>query len=107
MGETITIGGLKLEVLHSKDDTDGSLDVSRMTVQSNARVPVPHYPETWDETVYGLSGTLSFRGGHREIELSPGDSIFIRRGVVHGFGNTSPEPATCLSVLMPDVLGTA
>jgi hypothetical protein len=41
MAETIRMGGLELEFLHSKDDTDQSLDMFRMTVQPNARVPVP------------------------------------------------------------------
>lgn len=107
MIEAIRIGGLQLEFLHSKDDTAGSVDVFRMTVQPNARVPVPHYHETWDETVYGLSGTLTFRVDGREIALSHGDSVFIKRGVVHGFSNPLQEPATCLSILTPGVLGTA
>jgi quercetin dioxygenase-like cupin family protein len=106
MTETIHIGGLELEFLHSKDDTDASLDVFRMTVQPNARVPVPHYHETWDETVYGLSGRLAFTVDGKEITLSPGDSVFIKRGVVHGFSNPFAEPGICLSVLTPGVLGT-
>jgi hypothetical protein len=28
--------------------------VFEMTVQPNARVPVPHHHENWDETIYGL-----------------------------------------------------
>src|SRR5689334_6459146 len=61
--EKIKIGGLELEFLHSKEDTEGSLDLFRMTVQANAKVPAPHYHESWDEAVYGLSGTLTFRIG--------------------------------------------
>lgn len=105
MTETITIGGLTLEFLHSKDDTGGSLDAFRMTVQPNARVPVPHYHETWDETVYGLDGTLTFTVDGQETALPPGASLFIRRGTVHGFSNPSGAPATCLSILTPGVLG--
>ncbi len=53
MPETITISGLELRFLQSKDDTDGSLDMFEMKVLPNARMPVPHYHESWDETVYG------------------------------------------------------
>jgi quercetin dioxygenase-like cupin family protein len=101
MPEKITIGGLELEFLHSKADTEGSLDLFRMTVQANAKVPLPHYHESWDEAVYGLSGTLTFRIDGRDVAIGAGQSAFIKRGVVHGFRNDGHEPATCLSVLTP------
>src|SRR3954447_1363781 len=107
MVETIRIGGMVLEFLHSKDDTENSLDMFRMTVQPNARMPVPHYHESWDETVYGLNGTLTFRVDGQDIAVGPGQSLFIKRGIVHGFTNETREPATCLSVLTPGVLGAA
>lgn len=51
MVETIRIGGVTLRFLQSKEDTGGSVDVFEMTVQPNGRVPLPHYHESWDETV--------------------------------------------------------
>jgi quercetin dioxygenase-like cupin family protein len=105
MTETIAIGGLTLEFLHDKEQTEGGLDMFRMTVQPKARVPVPHYHESWDEAVYGLSGTLAFRVGGEDVFLSPGESVFIRRGVVHSFRNDSEAPAVVLCVLTPGVLG--
>jgi hypothetical protein len=35
----------------------------------------------------------------------PVKRFFIKRGVVHGFRNDTQEPATCLCVLSPGVLG--
>jgi quercetin dioxygenase-like cupin family protein len=99
--EKIAIGGLELEFLHSKADTAGSLDLFKMTVQSNAKVPLPHYHESWDEAVYGLSGTLTFRIDGQDVAIGPGQSAFIKRGVVHGFRNDTLAPAICLSVLTP------
>jgi quercetin dioxygenase-like cupin family protein len=99
--EKIIIGGLELEFLHSKADTAGSLDLFRMTVQPNAKVPAPHYHESWDEAVYGLSGTLTFCIDGQDVAIGPGQSAFIKRGVVHGFRNDTQQPATCLSVLTP------
>jgi quercetin dioxygenase-like cupin family protein len=107
MTETISMGGLQLEFLHSKDDTDNSLDIFRMTVQPKARVPAPHYHESWDETVYGLDGTVTFTVDGETIALEPGQSVFIRRGVVHHFRNDSETAATCLCILTPGVLGPA
>ena len=71
MPEVIRIGGLELRFLQSKDDTGGSLDMFEMTVQPNARMPVPHYHETWDETVYGLAGTTTWRIDGRDIGIGP------------------------------------
>jgi quercetin dioxygenase-like cupin family protein len=104
--EIIRIGGLELEFLHTKDNTEASLDMFRMTVQPNARMPVPHYHESWDEVVYGLSGVVTFRIDGEDVAIGPGQSAFIKRGVVHGFNNKSQEPATCLCVLTPGALGT-
>ena len=101
----IRVGGLELQFLQSKEGTGGSLDVFEMTLQPGGRMPVPHYHETWDETVYGLSGTTSFTVDGAKVDLRPGDSLFIKRGVVHGFDNGSGAPAKCLCILTPGVLG--
>ncbi|MDB5416347.1 MAG: cupin [Rubritepida sp.] len=103
--ETIRLGGLELRFLHTKESTGGGLDAFEMIVQPNARMPVPHYHESWDELVYGLSGVTEFRVDGRDIELAAGQSVFIKRGIVHGFRNATQEPASCLCVLTPGVLG--
>ena len=105
MLEIIHIGALELRFLQSRELTGGSLDMFEMTLQPNARMPVPHHHESWDETVYGLAGTSSWRIDGADVELPPGAVVFIRRGVVHGFDNRSGAPAKCLCVLTPGVLG--
>ncbi len=107
MPEIITMGGLSLKFLRSKDDTGGSLDMFEMTTQPSARMPVPHYHESWDETIYGLSGITTWRVDGKDIDIGPGDSVFIKRGIVHGFSNNSGAPAACLCTLTPGVLGPA
>jgi quercetin dioxygenase-like cupin family protein len=107
MPETIRFDGLELRFLRSKDDTQGSLDLFEMTVQPNARMPVPHYHESWDETIYGLVGVTTWRIDGRDVLVGSGQTVFIRRGVVHGFRNDTQEPATCLCILSPGVLGPA
>jgi quercetin dioxygenase-like cupin family protein len=107
MPETIRIGAVELRFLQSKEETGGSLDIFEMTLQPNARMPVPHYHESWDETVYGLAGTSTWQVDGQDIEVVPGRTVFIKRGIVHGFINRSGEPATCLCVLTPGMLGPA
>ena len=105
MPETINLGPLQLRFLYNKDETAGSLDMFEMTVQPNARMPIPHYHESWDETVYGLSGTTTWRVDGKDVDIGPGETVFIKRGIVHGFTNRTEEPASCLCVLSPGVLG--
>ena len=107
MPETIRIGAVELRFLQSREETGGSLDIFEMTLQPNARMPVPHYHESWDETVYGLAGTSTWQVDGRDIEVVPGRTVFIKRGIVHGFINRSGEPATCLCILTPGMLGPA
>ena len=61
MPEIIDLGSLKLRFLQSKDDTAGSIDMFEMTLQPNARMPIPHYHDRWDETIYGLTGVSTWR----------------------------------------------
>src|SRR3954466_7139379 len=105
MSDTIEFGSLQLRFLHSKDDTAGSLDLFEMTLQPNARMPIPHYHDRWDETIYGLSGISTWRIDTKDIAGGAGESLFIKRGGVHGFINRSPRPAPCLCILSPGVLG--
>jgi quercetin dioxygenase-like cupin family protein len=105
MTETIDLGSLTLKFLQSKDTTDGSVDVFEMTLQANARMPVPHYHDRWDETIYGLVGMTTFRLDGKDIDIGPGETVFIKRGVVHGFTNRTAELARCLCLLSPGVLG--
>ena len=105
MPETINLGSLQLRFLQSKEDTGGSLDVFEMTLQPNARMPIPHYHDRWDETILGQTGTSTWRIDGKDIDLAPGETVFIKRGIVHGFTNRSSAPATCLCILSPGVLG--
>ena len=107
MVEIIRMGGVELRFLQDKEGTQGSLDMFELTLQPDAEMPVPHYHENWDETVYGLVGTTTFHVAGDPVRIGPGQSAFIRRGVVHGFTNDTRDVATCLSVLTPGVLGPA
>ncbi len=106
MTETIVAGGLQLRFLQTKEETGGSLDAFEMIVQPNARMPVPHYHESWDETIIGQMGVTTWRVDGKDIELMPDQSLFIKRGMVHSFRNDSPEAASCLCILTPGALGT-
>jgi quercetin dioxygenase-like cupin family protein len=107
MTETIEIGGLRLRFLQTKEETGGSLDAFEMIVQPKAGVPVPHSHQGWDETIIGQMGVTTWRVDGKDIELLPGHSVFIKRGVVHSFRNDdAAEAGGCLCILTPGALGT-
>ena len=105
MTETVAMGGLQLRFLQTREETSGSLDAFEMVVQPDGQMPVPHYHESWDETVIGQMGVTNWRVDGQEIALLPGHSIFIKRGIVHSFRNDSGEAGSCLCILTPGALG--
>jgi quercetin dioxygenase-like cupin family protein len=107
MPETIRIGGLELQFLQSEESGDGSLTLFEMTVQPNARMPIAHHHESWDETIYGLVGVSTWRVDGEDILLRAGETVSIPRGVVHAFRNDTEAPASCLCILTPGILGPA
>jgi hypothetical protein len=66
MPEIIDLGSIELKFLQSKDDTAGNIDMFEMTLQPNARMPIAHYHDRWDETIYGLAGTTTWRVAGKE-----------------------------------------
>jgi len=101
----IQVGPLRIEFLHSKHDTGGGLGMFRFFVPSAGRMPVPHYHQDWDETVYGVEGEVAFTVTSVTQAIGPGKTLYIPRGTVHGFDNRSGKDAVCLAVLTPGVLG--
>jgi quercetin dioxygenase-like cupin family protein len=103
--ETIKAGQITIDFLLDAADTNGSAAMFEFTIPSGAKVPLPHYHEHFDETIYGLSGILTFTVDGKSMDLSPGETCFIPRGAVHGFDNLKQVDAKALSVITPALLG--
>jgi quercetin dioxygenase-like cupin family protein len=103
--ETIKAGAITIDFLMEAADTNGSAAMFEFTVPAGAKVPVPHYHENFDETIYGLAGVMTFTVDGEAIEIAPGETCFIPRGVVHGFNNLKQEDAKALAVITPALLG--
>jgi quercetin dioxygenase-like cupin family protein len=101
----IRFAGLELSFLQDRHGTNGGVDLFTTIAHPQAGMPIPHYHESWDETVYGLSGTTTWTIAGRGVPIGPGESAFIPRGVVHGFANRSDGMASFLSILTPGILG--
>ena len=103
--ETIKIGRVIIDFLLEAADTNGSAAMFEFTVPVGAKVPIPHYHESYDETIYGLDGVITFTVEGKPIDIAPGETCFIPRGAVHGFDNLKQEDAKALAVITPALLG--
>lgn len=104
--ETIKVGQIIIDFLLEAADTNGSAAMFEFTVPVGAKVPIPHYHESYDETIYGLSGVITFTVEGRPIDIGPGETCFIPRGAVHGFDNLTQKDAKALTVITPALLGS-
>ena len=103
--ETIKAGQVTIDFLLEAADTNGSAAMFEFLVPAGAKVPIPHYHENFDETIYGLAGVMTFTVEGKAIDIAPGETCFIPRGAAHGFNNLKQEDAKALAVITPALLG--
>lgn len=99
--EEIHIGGMLLRFLIDGPTSGAGLTVFEMTVAPGAGMPVPHHHVGFDETAYGVSGTLRFTRDGETLDVGPGESVYIGRGRVHAFTNPFNEPAKVVCMITP------
>jgi len=102
----IQVGQVTINFLLETADTKGSVAMFEFSVPSGAKVPLPHYHEHYDETIYGLDGVITFTVEGKPVDIAQGESYFIPRGVVHGFNNFTNENSKALAVITPALLGS-
>lgn len=103
--EVIRAGPIEIRFLTYAEQTAGSLTAFEFLVPGQARVPVPHSHEAFDELAYGLEGALTWTLDGKQVRVGPGEVLFIPRGHVHGFTNLEAQTARTLSVITPGLLG--
>ena len=103
--EEIGIGAIAVRFLLEGKDSGGAVSVFEFDVPTGARVPMPHSHDGYEETVVGMSGTLTWIVDGEQVQTGPGEALCIPRGAVHHFENHGDEDATTLAVVTPGVLG--
>jgi quercetin dioxygenase-like cupin family protein len=101
----IKLGQLTIRFLVEGKDSGGSVSVFELTVPPGAKVPVAHSHDAYEETIYGLHGTVTFTLAGQPIDIGPGQALCIPRGVVHRFDNHSSAEAKGIAILTPGILG--
>ena len=103
--EEIRIGGIAVRFLLEGEQTNGELAMFEFDVTAGTKVPAPHSHDGYDETIYGLEGTLTWSVDGDAHEVGPGEVLLIPRGAVHHFDNTGDADARALGVVTPGILG--
>jgi len=101
----IHAGQIEIRFLLQAAQTAGTLTMFEFVVPAQARVPIAHSHEAFDETIYGLSGVLTWTLDDKQVRVGPGEVLFIPRGHVHHFVNLDTQDARQLSAITPGLLG--
>jgi quercetin dioxygenase-like cupin family protein len=101
----IHVGPVSVDFLVDSDDSGGSVTVFECVVPAEAKVPIPHSHDAFEETIYGLDGVTTWTIDGESQEVGPRDSVCIRRGQVHGFENGGSVEAKFLAIATPGVFG--
>ncbi len=106
--ETIEIGPLRIRVLLTGDDSNGSVSVFEVFVPAGQKLAAPaHKNNAYEEVLYGIEGALTWTVDGTPVEVGPGQALCIPRGAVHRFDNLSGVDAKQLCVITPAIMGPA
>lgn len=102
----IRLGPITVTFLVEADASGGSVTVFRCDVTAGNGMPVPHSHDAFDETIYGLDGTVTLTVDGVDVPVGPGEAYCIVRGAVHSFLACDGDVAF-LAVASPGVFGAA
>ena len=105
--EEIRVGEYVIRFLVEAEATAGTAALFEFDVPAGSPVPPAHSHDAFEETIYGLRGTLTWTVDGVAIALGPGEALCIPSGTVHRFENVGTEAATQLAVVTPGLLGAA
>lgn len=104
--ETIRLGPLTIRFLVTGAESGGTLAAFEVTVPGGQRLAAPaHSHDGFEETVYGITGVLTWTVDGKRIDVGPGHALCIPRGAIHRFDNDTTQDAKVLCVATPAVLG--
>lgn len=103
--EEIRFGPITVRFLVEAEATSGTATLFEFDVAPGSPPPPPHSHDRYEETLYGLRGTLTWTVDGAATAVGPGEVLTIPRGAVHRFENLGAEVATQLAVVTPGLLG--
>ena len=106
--ETIRLGPLAVRFLVTGDNSTGSVAAFEVIVSAKQRLAAPpHSHDHYEETIYGISGVLTWTVNGSKVDVGPGQTLCIPRGAIHRFDNNGEIDVKALCVLTPAAIGPA
>jgi quercetin dioxygenase-like cupin family protein len=105
--EEIKVGEMTIRFLLEGEQAAGSVAVFEFDVPTGSKVAAAHSHDGYEETIYGLEGTLVWTVEGQALEVGPGEVLCIPRGAVHQFANAGDLDARALAIVTPGILGPA
>ena len=103
--EEISVGELTVRFLLEGGQSGGSVAMFEFDVPAGSKVAAPHSHDGYEETIYGLDGTLVWTVEGEPHEVGRGEILCIPRSAVHQFANVTGADARALAVVTPGILG--
>jgi quercetin dioxygenase-like cupin family protein len=104
--EAIRLGPLSIRFLVTGENSSGSVAAFEAIVPGAQRLAAPgHSHDHYEETIYGISGVLTWTVDGKPIDVGPGQALCIPRGAVHRFDNNGSQEAKVLCVITPAAIG--
>lgn len=104
--EVIRLGPLTVHFVITRENSNGSIAAFEVAVPAAQRLAGPaHSHNHYEETIYGISGVLTWTVSGRQIDVGPGQALCIPRGAVHRFDNNGKHDAKALCVVTPAAIG--
>jgi len=92
--------GDQITFLLTGEQTGGAFFIAEVSVPPGGGPP-PHIHRREEETFYVQQGTLTIQVGGKTLQASPGDCVYLPRGITHCFRNTGNVNAKFLVVVTP------
>jgi len=102
--DEILVGGMAIRPRIEPAESDGAVAIHEFDVPAGGRLPVAHSHDAYEETIYGVRGTVTFTVEGVPHDIGPGATLFIPRGAIHAFANTGAIDATALAIITPGLL---
>ena len=104
--ETIRLGPLEVRFLVTGENSGGSVAVFEVVVPGAQKLMGPaHSHDHYEETIYGISGILTWTVDGKPIDVAPGQALCIPRGAIHRFDNNTTQDAKVLCMVTPAAIG--
>jgi quercetin dioxygenase-like cupin family protein len=104
--ETIRLGPLTVRFLVTEEHSTGSVAAFEVMVPGGQRLAAPaHSHDHYEETIYGITGVLTWTVDGAPIDVGPGQALCIPRGAIHRFDNNGGQDAKALCVVTPAAIG--